>query len=1560
MLIFLSSFAPIFYFIPFQAIYAASTKSEKTNMSTSIVTQLLNSDPPRRFLEKSDETGQWQEVPLKRAATKTSQALRDVARDRAKASSNYNNGTKSGGTATAANNNISAKNKNNNNRNTSAAAAPVPNSNISSTRLLQDSFALAVGNNNHHQNGFVVDGLHQNGVVTDGLPPPLPPPPQQFGGVENNMIFVGHGFGLGPTTTGGGGGPQTEGGGEQFNSSSVDVFLEELSSGVLDDISNSSGDGVGVDLMDDGLVGVGLDDADNISPGVVGSSAIAGVGVANGGGIIQQQQQPQQLLSSELALLEWINSSKIQLSAYSSSSHGGGGGGMSKYLESALGIAIKLTEFIIKSDEIRNESTSGGGGINCPIPLECISVENTVVCINTYVSMALGVTPSQEDDITVVIKNKLKSGGGGEGGSGPGGISERLFAVGKILVPLLSGAVEEIIDEVDGSAKTSSPTMDSINLSGDGDECSNNSTSPPKKRQQVKPYLPVRLERLDLPPPVTAILSNLLECGQGEFVSNEAYTSFGDLLVDLKLLKMEGLSRFLQSPNLEISDKICGREMEIELINASFRNRTGSQGVFLTGAGGVGKSRIAAHIFELTRLEGGLVFATKFDQNKDASPLAKIGVIINELIDLFATAAAPSTLLSLSNDLDKALGIHAALLYEVMPTLSRIMPSCSQVRYPIDQVNVANSMKFLFCKLFEILISYQTGRVTVLFDDLQWADSASLNLISSMLQCNEGAKQVYFVSCYRDDEVNNSLGPWLDSISGLSLDRIKLESLTPDGVNQFVSETLHLFPRLTSPLSLALHKKTGGNPLFLGQILSAIGGSGRATPRTSTPFTNGDEIFFSLSRRRWTWDIDKVEDLELTDDVVSFVVNEMRKISADLLFGLKVAACIGSRMTSDVIDILSAELDTGLLDTLHQLAQKGFLSEHVCSRKAGCNTPSSNLRFEFVHDKIQEAAYKFMSSQEQRLNHMRFGLALYPRIMDKSKDELLFMAINQINMAGPDSVFDGDQKPIIAGLNLNAGKRAGERSDFQSAFSLFRHGISYLEADCWEKHYSTSIELFDSAANAAVVVNDLEAVALYSDVVNAQAKCFEDKLIVVGVKLKVLIHQQRFEEAMETFSEILKDFGEPALRPIDEIQGDLIAMNSFMKDLGDDTLLSLSAMTQKKTIALVKVYCDISQILVFVDPRLVPAITLRNMLLTVQEGLCSKSPLVFAQYAQTLCSSGNSDDISESVRFGRLSKALREKIGSYDCGAVYSVVFYVMWLAQPFQALTEEFKLGKKSAEQSGDVYYDVGNNCLTCAMGYVTGEPLADVRRRSIRCIGQMKDHNMIAFLGVQTMFHSQLAALMDGPQIADAETVDDVVFDEKKALAAGKDNYDILLSYENNHLVRAFLFRKFDILSSSGFFETIPDPTIPNEPYRAMAFFFAGLVAFHFARQSKEGEQKWMKIGDHLLEKMECWNTHIEWNFQNKMLLMKAEKKYCMGETESAASLYEESIKSAHDHKFIHEEGVAHELFGHFHLERGHRSEALRSFNSSVECYMNWGALAVARRLEDFVQSTFGSESV
>ena len=54
---------------------------------------------------------------------------------------------------------------------------------------------------------------------------------------------------------------------------------------------------------------------------------------------------------------------------------------------------------------------------------------------------------------------------------------------------------------------------------------------------------------------------------------------------------------------------------------------------------------------------------------------------------------------------------------------------------------------------------------------------------------------------------------WLPSLDAFALETIRLESLSKEGVNELLSETLHLFPRITRPLASILHHKTRGNPV---------------------------------------------------------------------------------------------------------------------------------------------------------------------------------------------------------------------------------------------------------------------------------------------------------------------------------------------------------------------------------------------------------------------------------------------------------------------------------------------------------------------------------------------------------------------------------------------------------------------------------------------------------------------------------------------------------------------------------------------------------------------------
>lgn len=146
-------------------------------------------------------------------------------------------------------------------------------------------------------------------------------------------------------------------------------------------------------------------------------------------------------------------------------------------------------------------------------------------------------------------------------------------------------------------------------------------------------------------------------------------------------------------------------------------------------------------------------------------------------------------------------------------------------------------------------------------------------------------------------------------------------------------------------------------------------------------------------------------------------------------------------------------------------------------------------------------------AQQQLENHMRFGLALCSQAMNGSEgdDELFFVAVNQINRAGPAVLSDMNQKMMVAALNLKAGKRSIEMSDFSAALALFQHGISFLDnSESWASQYSLNLELYDAAVETACALNDAGSVRRLSAQVIANARCEDDKLSSLYAVVKSL------------------------------------------------------------------------------------------------------------------------------------------------------------------------------------------------------------------------------------------------------------------------------------------------------------------------------------------------------------------------------------------------------------------------------------------------------------------------
>ena len=528
-----------------------------------------------------------------------------------------------------------------------------------------------------------------------------------------------------------------------------------------------------------------------------------------------------------------------------------------------------------------------------------------------------------------------------------------LYTLGAILYEILSQGDSSLVNALNLIGASKSRSFGAIDLMGEGERSDSSETIVHRKKKTPSDVmsnhyskLVVCLERIGIPQSLCALVKNLLDCNEGEFCGDDAYKSFSDVILDLQLMR-DHPSRFLYNievghdHSFSISDKLYGREDEITRIeHACERSAKGEcSAVMIVGEAGVGKSKLAMHVQDLTNKAHGYFVRCKFDQNKDIKPLSVIGSAFNYMCDMFARdIKTRHDEQRVADALESALGDPSSYcnLVEVLPSLSKLMPLYSNYGSS-HSVDPATSTRFLFLTLLHTLSFHFSKPITIFLDDIQWIDQTSLMLLSSLIDHTKRNKFVFFVFCCRDGEIQDTHSePVYISLRSLSksvFEQINLTNLNADGVNTLVSDSLQLSPRLTRPLSLVLFSKTLGNPFFLRQTMNMLKKEGY--------------IYFSLKghRRRWMWDLEKISDLPIDENVLVLLIREMKKLPNDLQLGLKVASCMGASVNIHIVDILSRHCGVNLSTILLEASQKGYMYKDEIG----------TTQFRFVHDRVQQA-----------------------------------------------------------------------------------------------------------------------------------------------------------------------------------------------------------------------------------------------------------------------------------------------------------------------------------------------------------------------------------------------------------------------------------------------------------------------------------------------------------------------------------------------------------------------------------------------------------------------------
>ncbi len=291
------------------------------------------------------------------------------------------------------------------------------------------------------------------------------------------------------------------------------------------------------------------------------------------------------------------------------------------------------------------------------------------------------------------------------------------------------------------------------------------------------------------------------------------------------------------------------------------------------------------------------------------------------------------------------LGSWPALAPVYLDELARLVPDLAPGRLPppFDPLLGRSRLLEAFAQLFA---SLRAGGVTLVFDDLQWADAATVELLLYLAE-RGGVRSL---GTYRSTETGAALQGALDSLrSNGRLRVLGVEPLTPEAVTDLVaslsgqSEGPPLFSRW-------LHARTGGNPFFILETLKAL-------------FENG---VMREQDAHWHTDLDDLTrdygELEVPMRVADTVRRRVSALSEPTKRVLGVAAVLREGFTPELLGALTGLSTWAVLDVLEEAGRVGLLREAS-----------------FTHDLVRQSVYNNLSEPRRAFLHAHAAEALSER-----------------------------------------------------------------------------------------------------------------------------------------------------------------------------------------------------------------------------------------------------------------------------------------------------------------------------------------------------------------------------------------------------------------------------------------------------------------------------------------------------------------------------------------------------------------------------------------------------
>ncbi|MBD1815535.1 AAA family ATPase [Microcoleus vaginatus DQ-U2] len=990
----------------------------------------------------------------------------------------------------------------------------------------------------------------------------------------------------------------------------------------------------------------------------------------------------------------------------------------------------------------------------------------------------------------------------------------------------------------------------------------------------------------------------------------------------------------------QIPQKLYGRALEIATLNAAFEriSQGTSEMILVSGYSGIGKTALINEIDRQIVRQKGYFTSGKCDQFKRGIPYAALIQAFQTLIRQLLTESKEKVEIW-KNKLLKALGTNGRVIIEVIPEVELIIGE----QPPVPQLESGDSQN-RFYLVFQKFLGVFTSKkhpLVLFIDDLQWVDSASLKLLQ-LLMMSLDSQYFLLIGAYRDNEVNetHSLRLLLNEIqkAGVKVNPIDIQPLNTVQVNELIADTLHCELKRALPLAEIVFNKTAGNPFFVTQILKT--------------FYQDNLLSFDLNAGKWQWDIQRLKQVKMTENVVELMVKKIEKLPSFTQNVLKVAACIGNTFTLNDLAIVNEKSLSSTATELWQALQENLIFPLSGAYKIplanALNTTltlvdesenqsnlSLNIEYKFLHDRVQQAAYSLISPDKKKALHLKVGQLLLTNTQTTEIEEKIFDIVNHLNIA-IELITNQKIPHNLAELNLFAARKAKAAAAYELAQRYLNLGLELLAEDSWHSNYELTFFLHIEAVEVEYLNGNFETSNFLGDIILKQASSLLEKVKTYEIKIQFYISLNQMQAALDTSLLVLEMLGEPLVEKLPE-ELDIGNLSNLPEMADPDKLAAMRILVKAITPAYV------------MNPALLSPIVFTMVNICIRYGNSSLSTFAYTFYGLLLCSS--IDNIESGYQFGQVGINLVEKFNAKEVKTKVYELFYghikhwVSHARETIEPLQETVPYGL----ESGDLEYAGYAAIYTSVYPFFVGEHLNEV------CAKQTIYTNLLVnlkqnYLSLAIIIWRQLVWKLLNKTENECRAIGNL-FDEEAMLP--------LFTESNNG---ALLFSTY---FSKSIFLYLLQNYAEAVTYAKLADRYSGYVAgvihtgqqnFYYsmillARCSFLGEVE-REINLQQVElnqiRLKKWSLYSPVNYEHKYYLVEAEKAKILGHILSAMEYYDLAIQGAKEQGYIHEEALANERASEFYRSLGREKIAQIYLVDSYYCYVRWGAIAKVKDLE------------